>query len=60
MAKKRKYKSIPENSCVIISKFRDHKDLLKFINSAEYQKILGELINTTVKFNGSSEYFTHP
>ena len=57
---KRKYKSIPEQSATIIAKFKTQEALTKFINSQEYQSVLGELINIVAKYSGNTEYFTHP
>lgn len=57
---KRKYKSIPEQSATIIAKFKTQEALTKFINSQEYQGVLGELINIVAKYSGNTEYFTHP
>ncbi len=57
---KRKYKSIPEQSATIIAKFKTQEALTKFINSQEYQGVLGELINIVAKYSGNTEYFTYP
>lgn len=60
MAKKQVRKHIPENSIIIICKFKSKKERNAFLNSEEYSIIYGKLDILAIQKGAKVEHFTNP